>query len=123
MSPQALFLNGAVGVGKTATLEALGDLLAGRPIPRALIDLDWLREVWPAPSDDPFNLKLELANLTAVAANSLSCGARVLAMAGVLETTGSPRFLRAPSVPADRDPAEGAARVGTGRAENATRGT
>lgn len=41
------FLNGSVGVGKTTTAEAVGDLLAERGIPHAVIDLDVLRRVLP----------------------------------------------------------------------------
>jgi predicted kinase len=85
VTPRALFLNGAVGVGKTTTLEAVGNLLAERQVNRALVDLDWLRELWPAPSDDPFHLRLELANLTAVVANFWARGAETLVLSGVLE--------------------------------------
>lgn len=85
-SGRALFLNGTVGAGKTTTAEAIGDLLQQRGTPYAVIDLDWLRNAWPAPNDDPFNMALELQNLAAVAANFRRAGARVLVLAGVIET-------------------------------------
>ena len=85
MQPGVLFLNGTVGAGKTTTAEAIGDLLQQREVPYAVIDLDWLRNTWPAPPDDPFNLALELQNLTAVAANFRTAGVQVLILAGVIE--------------------------------------
>lgn len=88
MPSGALFLNGTVGAGKTTAAEAIGDLLQQRGIPYAVIDLDWLRNAWPAPADDPFNLELELQNLAAVTANFRKAGARVLVLAGVIEKPG-----------------------------------
>lgn len=85
MRPGALFLNGTVGAGKTTTAEAIGDALQERGVAHAIIDLDWLRNAWPAPADDPFNLVLELQNLAAVATNFCRAGATVLVLAGVIE--------------------------------------
>ena len=39
---RALLVTGSVGAGKTAVLLALGELLAERDEPYALVDLDWL---------------------------------------------------------------------------------
>ncbi len=39
---RALLVTGSVGAGKTAVLLALGELLAEREEPYALVDLDWL---------------------------------------------------------------------------------
>ncbi|WP_348789077.1 hypothetical protein [Leifsonia sp. NPDC080035] len=89
----ALFLNGTVGSGKSATADAVGDLLAERGIPHAVIDLDALRRVWPAPADDPFQTELELANLSDYARNASAAGARVLVLAGVVEEVAAlPRY-------------------------------
>ncbi|WP_085370525.1 hypothetical protein [Leifsonia sp. NCR5] len=85
MHDHALFLNGTVGVGKTATADAISRILIQRGIPHAIIDLDALRAAWPAPEGDPFNNALELANLRAVAANHRAAGARILVLAGVIE--------------------------------------
>lgn len=82
---QGLLLTGTVGAGKTTVAEEVGALLAARGVPHAVIDLDALRRVWPAPPGDPFNTALELANLRAVAANARAAGARVLVLAGVVE--------------------------------------
>ncbi|WP_433430126.1 adenylyl-sulfate kinase [Nonomuraea sp. CA-141351] len=81
----ALLITGTVGVGKTSVADAAGDVLAGEGIPNAVIDLDWLRRAWPAPSGDPFHGGLTLRNLRAVAANFLEAGAERLVLAGVIE--------------------------------------
>lgn len=82
---RTIFLNGTVGVGKTSTAAALGEALAGRGIPHAVLDLDEIRRAWPAPSGDPFHEELTLANLGALAANYAGAGAQVLVIAGVIE--------------------------------------
>lgn len=82
---RALMVIGSVGVGKTTVIDAIGEVLAARRIPGAAIDLDWLRRGWPAPPDDRFNNRLELANLRAVSRVHLEAGAQVIVAAGVLE--------------------------------------
>ena len=84
-APRALLLIGAVGVGKTTTTDAIADELEVRSIPGAAFDLDWLRRAWPAPPDDRFNNRLELAALDAVSAVHRDAGAQVLVAAGVIE--------------------------------------
>jgi len=80
-----LFVNGTVGAGKTTTANEIGTRLQRRRIPHAIIDLDSLRNAWPSPPDDRFNLELELQNLAAVATNFRDAGAEILLVAGVLE--------------------------------------
>lgn len=82
---RALFLNGTVGVGKSTTADAVAEALQARSIRHAVIDLDALRNGWPAPAGDRFNTTIELANLRSVAANFVAAGAQVLVLAGVLE--------------------------------------
>ena len=84
-SAKALFINGTVGAGKTTTADEIGKLLQGRAIPHAIVDLDSLRNAWPPPPDDRFNLELELRNLAAVASNFRDAGAEILVVAGVIE--------------------------------------
>lgn len=86
MSTRALLITGAVGVGKTTVADAIGDELAIRGTPGAVMDLDRLRQAWPAPADDRFQTKLTLANLRSMARNYRDVGAQVLVAAGVLET-------------------------------------
>jgi adenylylsulfate kinase len=83
---RTLFLNGTVGAGKTTVAGAVGAILQERGIPHAIIDLDALRDAWPAPADDPFNSALELRNLAAVVANYRQVGVTHLVLAGVIET-------------------------------------
>ncbi|MFJ4654743.1 hypothetical protein ACIP5Y_26010 [Nocardia sp. NPDC088792] len=80
-----VFLNGTVGVGKSTVAEAIAGLEEAAHTPHAVIDLDFIRQYWPAPAHDPFNLELELANLAAMAANYRAAGAKRLILAGVIE--------------------------------------
>jgi adenylylsulfate kinase len=83
---RALLVTGTVGVGKTSVAEAVGVLLAGRGVPHAVVDLDWLRRSWPSPAGDPFNLAITLRNLGAVTATFRGAGARRLVLAGVVQS-------------------------------------
>ncbi|MFE6020841.1 hypothetical protein ACFQ6O_30220 [Streptomyces sp. NPDC056441] len=85
LKPRALLINGTVGVGKTSVAEAVGDLLTDARMPNAVIDLDWLRQSWPAPSGDRFNFGMMLRNLRSVSGNYLAAGAARLVVAGVIE--------------------------------------
>lgn len=84
-APAALLLTGTVGAGKSTTADHVGELLAERGVPHAVVDLDELRRSWPAPPGDPFQQDLELENLRAVAAVYRRRGAARLVLAGVLE--------------------------------------
>lgn len=98
-----VFLNGTVGVGKSTVAEIVSDLKIRAAQPHALVDLDHMRSCWPAPENDPFNLALELANLTAVVDNYRRAGIEHLVVVGVAEnadavemyrkSTGSPELL------------------------------
>lgn len=79
-------ITGTVGAGKTTVAEAVGDLLAERAVPHAVIDVDWLRRAWPSPADDPFQHGLTMRNLRAVVVGFREAGARVLVLAGVVES-------------------------------------
>lgn len=98
--PCALLIIGTVGAGKTTTAAAVVELLRDRQVPNALIDLDELSRAWPPPADDRFNSRLALRNLQAVAKNYVEGGARVLVVAGVIESeTERLRFADAVAVP------------------------
>jgi hypothetical protein len=43
----AIFINGSYGVGKSSTLEHIGDLLADAGQPFSLMDVDWYHRSWP----------------------------------------------------------------------------
>ncbi|RUR01247.1 hypothetical protein [Labedella endophytica] len=82
----SVFLNGTVGVGKTTTSAALGDLLTARQVPHAVIDLDETRRMWPSPADDGFHFALSMRNLAALTENYRAAGAQRLVLAGVVES-------------------------------------
>lgn len=86
---EVLLLSGTVGAGKTTTAYAIGELLAAAGTPHAVIDLDEIRRMWPAPQDDPFHTALELENLRALAATYRRAGAQRLVLAGVVEGPGA----------------------------------
>ncbi len=72
--------------------ELVGERLAAAEVPHAVIDLDWLRNTWPSPPGDRFNLAIELRNLRDVARNFLDAGAVRLVLAGVVETHAEPSW-------------------------------
>jgi hypothetical protein len=79
-----IFLNGCYGVGKSATLEHCGDLLAESGQPFTLMDVDWFHRSWPPGADDPDNVLVEAKNLAAVWANYAEVGPRQLVISGVI---------------------------------------
>lgn len=85
-APLALLITGTVGVGKTTIADAVGDLLREAAVPGAVVDIDWLRNAWPAPPSDRFNSALAMRNLRAISANFLQAGATRLVLAGVVES-------------------------------------
>ncbi|RII85092.1 adenylyl-sulfate kinase, partial [Clavibacter michiganensis subsp. insidiosus] len=74
----AVILTGTVGAGKTTTMHALGDLLAARGVRHALVDMDAVRLLHPAPPADPFQQELALRNLGDLSRNYREAGARVV---------------------------------------------
>ena len=83
---RALIINGTVGVGKTSVANAVGDLLRQAQVHNAVIDVDGLRQAWPAPPGDRFNVGLAMRNLTAVTDNYVRAGMTRFVLASVLET-------------------------------------
>ena len=79
-----LFLNGAYGVGKSATLDHVGDLLAHAGRPFSLMDVDWFHRSWPTHVEDPRNVLTEADNMTTVWANYRKAGLRQPVVAGVI---------------------------------------
>jgi adenylylsulfate kinase len=94
VTARALLITGTVGVGKTSTAVAAGDLLADARVPNAVLDLDWLRRSWPSPPGDPFNSAMTVRNLRSVARNYLRAGAVRLVLAGVIESVEERRRYR-----------------------------
>ncbi|GAA3082055.1 hypothetical protein JOF29_004637 [Kribbella aluminosa] len=80
----AIFLNGGYGVGKSAALEHVGDLLARAGRPFSLMDVDWFHRSWP-PAEQG-NALVEAHNIAAVWKAYRSVGPRQLVMCGVIST-------------------------------------
>lgn len=76
---------GTIGAGKTTVAEALSGLLHVRGMRHALIDLDWLGQVYPPPDgNDPYSLDLALTNLGMITPNFLAAGAAYFVIAATL---------------------------------------
>jgi len=81
-----IFLNGSYGVGKSAVLDHVGDLLAAVGRPFALMDVDWFHRSWPPADNDPDNVLTEAANLAAAWTTYRRAGPRQLVLSGVIAT-------------------------------------
>lgn len=79
-----IFLNGSYGVGKTSTLDHVGDLLAEAHVPFSLMDVDWFHRSWPPGDHDPANVLIEAENMAAVWRNYKNTGPRQLVVSGVI---------------------------------------
>ena len=84
--PYGIFLSGSYGVGKSSTLDHLGDLFAQKGLPFSLLDIDWFHRSWPLAPYDPDNTVIEAQNLAAVWQNYLGTGPRTPIIAGVIRT-------------------------------------
>ncbi len=80
-----LIVTGPVGVGKTAVALEVSELLEGRGVAHAVVDLDALGWCYPEPADDRFNTALALRNLAAIWKNYRTAGAARLVIARVIE--------------------------------------
>lgn len=80
-----LIITGPVGAGKTSAAEAVFDLLSTNKTPCAVIDFDWLTAAYPAPTDDRFNFRLGIKNLTSIIPNYLTLGIKLFIIPTVVE--------------------------------------
>jgi hypothetical protein len=76
-------LSGPVGVGKSAVLVEIHDILSELAVPHACVEMDALACLWP--EQGYFNEDVALRNLRAVWSNFHAAGARRLVIAGVVE--------------------------------------
>lgn len=89
-------ITGTIGAGKTALAEALSELLHSKWMRHALIDLDWLGQVYPPPdSVDPYALDLAFMNLALIAPNFIGTGVRYFVIAATLTSSDELAHLRA----------------------------
>jgi adenylylsulfate kinase len=80
-----VLVTGTVGSGKTAVADEMAVLLHEQGIRHALIDLDLLCQLYPAPADDPYREDLMLRNLAAIWSNYRAEGIDFLVLARVIE--------------------------------------
>jgi chloramphenicol 3-O-phosphotransferase len=85
VAAQAILLTGGVGAGKTTVLLALGELLEERAEPYALVDLDWLAWLRPAPGTLSVSEAL-VANLGAAWATFRRAGIERLVLARAVQS-------------------------------------
>jgi hypothetical protein len=83
-----VFLNGGYGVGKSSTLDHVGDLLAETGTAFSLFDVDWFHRSWPPAAHDPDNVLIEAENMAFVWNNYRSAGPRQPVVAGVIASIG-----------------------------------
>jgi hypothetical protein len=83
-----IFLNGGYGVGKSSTLDHMGDLLAETGTAFSLFDVDWFHRSWPTAARDPDNVLIEAENMAFVWNNYCSAGPRQPVVAGVIASSG-----------------------------------
>lgn len=84
-SVPTLLVSGTVGAGKTALADEVAVLLNEQQIPHALIDLDWLCQLYPAPPEDRFRDDLMFKNLAAIWPHYRDIGVDYLVLARVIE--------------------------------------
>lgn len=80
-----LLLIGPAGVGKTSTAYAVSDILKTQDIPHAIVDLDRLRDVFPAPKNDQYSEIVGQKNLASIWRNYQSVGAKCLIVATIVD--------------------------------------
>lgn len=97
----AVVITGTIGAGKTTLAEAISEELHERGMRHALIDLDWLGQVYPTPEGhDPYAYDLALQNLKEVWPKFQAVGAERAVVAGtLLNQDHRDRLSRALSLP------------------------
>lgn len=91
---RAVLIVGTLGSGKTAVAVELGDILGGRGVPNAVIDLDWLgwaNSLGPERTID----ELIVGNLEAVLENYLAAGVRHLVLTRAIDSQAQVDAIRA----------------------------
>ena len=84
---RGVVITGTIGAGKTTSAEALSELMHARRVRHALIEVDWLGQVYPADAGDvpPYNFDLSMANLAAIWPNFVAKGIRYAIVTMTLE--------------------------------------
>jgi dephospho-CoA kinase len=83
----AVLITGTIGAGKTAVATDIGECLAKRHLPTAVVDLDWLGWVTRLPAGDDHSIyELILRNLQAVWPNFRSAGVCCLVLVRAIQS-------------------------------------
>jgi chloramphenicol 3-O-phosphotransferase len=85
---EAVLLTGLYGSGKSSVAAEMADLLEGRGVRYAAIDLDWLAwaNVGDGDGHGPIENPLLVPNLRAVVANDAAAGVRKFVLAGTIRS-------------------------------------
>jgi adenylylsulfate kinase len=83
---QTALITGPVGSGKTVVAAEIGEVLSERDLPVAVIDLDWLCWIHPAPGNELSIDSFLLGNLCAVWPNFTAAGIRYAVLARAVWT-------------------------------------
>lgn len=88
-------ITGTIAAGKTSVAEAVSAILHERGMRHALLDIDWLGQLYP-PRDaaDPFSLTLAFRNLELIVPNFIDEGADYFVMALTLTSQEEMAALR-----------------------------
>lgn len=94
-SVRAILVTGTIGSGKTVVAADIGEIMAERDVPTAVIDLDWLGWAAPLPAGgDVTTQELILRNLRAVWPNFRSVGVRYLVLVRAIQSPDEVDALR-----------------------------
>lgn len=90
-----LVVTGPCGVGKSSVASGIAELLCEQRMPHAVIDMDWTRDCFPSPADDPFHTALGYKNLAGMWQNYHTAGAQWLILVDVVEARADLDHVRA----------------------------
>jgi dephospho-CoA kinase len=82
---EVVALTGTIGVGKTTIAGSISRALHDMEVRHALLDLDWLGQVYPVPEGhDPFGYELAIQNLGTIWPNFLEVGITRAVVSGTI---------------------------------------
>jgi adenylylsulfate kinase len=82
---ELLLITGTVGIGKTAAVSAVSELLTRRDMSHVAVDMDWLCVYWPWVEGDPHNRLAGRTALSTMAEIARARGVTRMVVAEVLE--------------------------------------
>jgi adenylylsulfate kinase-like enzyme len=82
--PKAVLITGVFGSGKTSVAEEIADVLEGRSLSYALMDLDYLMWFHAGHVDEVTADRMLLSNVASVVGNYLALDVRLFILAGAI---------------------------------------